>query len=209
MDADVEKYIATIPVSAFEFALVKSELAASTAIAKAERTNRLNADQIRQVRKILDEIGDVDQNAFLRVAKERLTKREMGTLDVAFTLRDALEQYLIFVVFREANAPAGPAWTRESMGMETLLSLHSRLTTGLDDFSHLERDCNHYTPGVLRGIGSEGLRVGKYSPQVRYQGSSEISSQSQGCSAKCCAESRRQGCRRRRENSLQFFGAAR
>ena len=164
MNSDVDNYVATIPVSVAEFILVKSELAASTAIAKAERTNRLNADQIRQVRKILEEIGGAGPKEFLRMAKKQLTTTTMGTLDAAFILRDALEQYGIFAAFRDANAPAGPLWTRKTLDMQALLSLHAKLTDGLDSYKHLEINYNPYRPGKLRGINSAGIKVGDYIP---------------------------------------------
>lgn len=140
MDREITAYSEIIPTDMQHRLIARSEMLGSVAIAKAEKTNQLRAEEIRQVRNYLNTHPDAE---FIMPQITITTKKA----DIRKE-HDKLEYFNTLKTYRWVSETTNLAADNLSLGK--IIEIHKMLTDGLDDFKDKIEAFHPYRPGELR-----------------------------------------------------------
>lgn len=140
MDREINAYSEIIPTDMQHRLIARSEMLGSVAIAKAEKTNQIRAEEIRQVRNYLNTHPDAE---FIQAPITITTKRA----DIRKE-HDKLEYFNTLKTYRWISEAVN--FTAASLSVGQIIEIHKMLTGGLDNFKDKIEAFHPYRPGELR-----------------------------------------------------------
>lgn len=150
LDQEVSHFEAAVPGDVRSQLISRNELLTSFAISKAEKTNRLTIDEMRQIRAANS--GGGGPRPYNDSDHEVLKKPKKA--------HDRLEYANILRTFRwsleEGNITAG------NLSIDLIRRVHAGLTEGLDFFEDKIMEFDPYRPGIIRD--NDEIRVKEYKP---------------------------------------------
>jgi len=151
LDQEVSHFEVAVPADVRSQLISRNELLTSFAISKAEKTNRLNIEEMRQIRADVNS-GTGGPQPFSNPVVEPLKKPKKA--------HDRLEYANILRTFRwsleKGNITAG------NLSIDLICRVHAGLTDGLDFFEDKIMEFDPSRPGIIRD--NDDIRVREYKP---------------------------------------------
>lgn len=148
LDREVSRFETAIAMDVRRQLISKNELLSSFAISKAEKTNKLNIEEMRQIRASMNETG------------APVSPSEEEVLRNPGKAHDKLEYTNILRTYRW-SLEAGKI-TARNLSADLIRQIHMGLTEGLDFFKNKIMGFDIYRPGIFRD--NDNIRVKEYRP---------------------------------------------
>lgn len=137
IDNKITVYSGLMPIDMKNRLMARSETLGSAAIAKAEKTNQIRAEEMRQIKAMLDSEPDMDYLLADMTIKKEIKKEH-----------DRLEYFNALKTFRWASIHGNI--TAQNLSIGILCDIHERMTDNLDFFKDKLPDFTPYRQGTLR-----------------------------------------------------------
>lgn len=151
LDREVSHFEAAVPGDVRSQLISRNELLTSFAISKAEKTNRLTIEEMRQIRAAmnsgLEGPGPYNESDHEALKKPKKAHDRLEYANILRTFRWSLE---------EGSITAG------NLSVDLIRRVHTGLTEGLDFFEDKIMEFDPYRPGRIRD--NDEIRVREYKP---------------------------------------------